>query len=70
MNIQFFFCAINEKWYGFIKYKGKVVTIHYCLYGENGKDEIVEFELIKTDTGYEFKNKPSTEEAIKLLFFV
>ena len=52
----------DEKGYGFIEYKGNDIIIHYCAFREQGKDEIVEFELIKTDTGYEIKNKELTEE--------
>lgn len=53
----------NEKGYGFIEYKGNDILIHYCAFREQGKDEVVEFELVKTDTGYEFKNISQKEEA-------
>ena len=46
----------NEKGYAFIEYKGNDILIHYCAFREQGKEEIVEIELIKTDPGYELKN--------------
>lgn len=52
----------DEKGYGFIEYKGNDILIHYCAFREQGQDEIVEIELIKTDTGYEIKNKVPIEE--------
>jgi len=52
----------DEKGYGFIEYKGNDILIHYCAFREQGKDEIVEIELAKTDTGYELKNIEQTEE--------
>ena len=52
----------DEKGYGFIEYKGNDILIHYCAFREQGKDKIVEFELVKTDTGYEFKNISQKEE--------
>ena len=52
----------NEKGYGYIEYKGNNIIIYLCAFREQGKEEIVEFELIKTDTGYEFKNIGQTEE--------
>ena len=50
----------DEKGYGFIEYKGNNVLIHLCAFREQVKEEIV--ELVKTDTGYEIKNKELTEE--------
>ena len=38
------------------------MLIHYCAFREQVKDEIVELELIKTNTGYEFKNIEQTNE--------
>lgn len=35
----------NEKGYGFIEYKGNDITIHYCAFREQEKEEIVEFAL-------------------------
>ena len=52
----------NEKGYGYIEYKGNDILIHYCAFREHGKEEIVEIELIKTDTGYKLKNIEQTEE--------
>lgn len=43
----------NEKEHGFIEYKGENVFIHYST--RDG--ECVELELVKTDNGYELKNK-------------
>ena len=43
----------DENSQGFIEYKGNDVFIHY-----SSKDgECIELELIKTDNGYEMKNK-------------
>lgn len=52
----------DEEGYGFIEYKGNDILIHYCAFREHGKDEIVEFELVKTGTGFEIKNKVPLEE--------
>ena len=57
----------DEKGYGFIKYKGKVVKIHYCAYGEKdnnnvAKDQIVEIELVKAGKNYELKSIERREE--------
>jgi len=52
----------DEKGYRFIEYKGNDILIHYCAFREHGKDEIVEFELVKIDNGYEFKNILQTED--------
>ena len=52
----------DEKGYGFIEYKGNDILIHYCAFREQGQDEIVEIELVKTDTGYEIKDKVPIEE--------
>lgn len=52
----------DEQGYGFIEYKGNDILIHYCAFREQGKDEIVEIELVKTDTCYEIKNKVPIEE--------
>ena len=52
----------DEKGYGFIEYKGNDILIHYCAFREQGKDEIVEIELVKTDTGYKIKNKVPIED--------
>ena len=45
----------DEKGYGFIEYKGNDILIRYCAFREQGKEEIVELELVKTDTGYKVK---------------
>ena len=52
----------NEKGYGYIECKGNNIIIYLCAFREQGKEEIVEFELVKTDKGYEFKNILQTEE--------
>ena len=52
----------DEKGYGFIEYKGNDILIHYCAFREQGQDETVEIELVKTDTGYKIKNLEQTEE--------
>ena len=52
----------NEKGYGYIECKGNDILIHYCAFREQGQDEIVEIELIKTDTCYEIKDKVSIEK--------
>ena len=52
----------DEKGYGFIEYKGNDILIHYCAFREQGKEEIVEIELVKTDTCYEIKDKVPIEE--------
>lgn len=51
----------NGKNHGFIVYKdnGNVVI----RYSTNG-NEYVEFEFVKTDNGYEIKNKVSTKEVV------
>ena len=54
----------NEKGYGYIEYKGNNIIIYLCAFREQGKEEIVEFELVKTDTGYKLKNIEETEEAV------
>ena len=52
----------DEKGFGFIEYKGnKDIFVHYSAIRDNGhktlvKDEIIEFELIKTENGYKAKN--------------
>ena len=53
----------DEKGYGFIKYKGKVVSIHYCAYSEQGnKDKHFEIELVKAGKNYKLKKLEQTEE--------
>ena len=52
----------DEEGYGFIEYKGNDVLIHYCAFREHGKDEKVEIELVKTDTGYKLKRPEQTKE--------
>lgn len=52
----------DEKGFGFIEYKdNEDIFVHYSAIRDNGhkslvKDEMVEFELIKTETGYKAKN--------------
>lgn len=58
----------NEKGYGFIEYKpNDDIFVHYSTirdgeYKSLVKGEIVEFELIKTDTGYKAKNVRTIEK--------
>ena len=52
----------DEKGFGFIEYKeNEDIFVHYSAIRDNGhksliKDEVVEFELIKTENGYKAKN--------------
>lgn len=53
----------NDKGFGFIEYKGNDIFVHYStIITKQGefktliKDEIVEFELVKTTKGYKAKN--------------
>lgn len=57
----------NEKGYGFIRYKGKVVSIHYCIYGEKSNDNVVkdkhvEIELVKAGKNYNLIKLEQREE--------
>ena len=54
----------DEKGYGFIEYKANEdIFVHYSSIIDNSNDhktlikgEIVEFELVKTESGYKAKN--------------
>ena len=50
----------NEKGYGYIECKGNDILINYCAFREQGKEEVVEIELIQTETGYKIKNIEET----------
>ena len=50
----------NEKGYGYIECKGNDILIYYCAFREQGKEEVVEIELIQTETGYKIKNTEET----------
>lgn len=52
----------DEKGFGFIQYKdNQDIFVHYSTIRDKGhktliKGEIVEFDLVKTETGYKAKN--------------
>jgi cold shock CspA family protein len=50
----------NEKGYGYIECINNKIIIYLCAFREQGKEEVVEIELIKTDTGYKIKNIEET----------
>lgn len=57
----------NEKGYGFIQYKDNDVLVHYSVILEEGyksliPEEIVEFELVSTGSGYRAKNVKTIKE--------
>lgn len=57
----------NEKGYGFIKYKGEDIFVHYTAIIDQPlreknlvKGEVVEFKLVNTTNGYKAKNVKSS----------
>lgn len=58
----------NEKGYGFIELEGQEdIFIHYSNIVKEGyktlkENQMVEFELVKTDKGYQAKNIKPVEE--------
>lgn len=60
----------DVKGFGFIEYKdNEDIFVHYSAIRDDGyksliKGEVVEFELVKTDTGYKAKNV-RTKETLK-----
>lgn len=58
----------DEKGFGFIEYKdNEDIFVHYSTIREKGyktlvKDEVVEFELVKTSSGYKAKNVVAKSE--------
>jgi CspA family cold shock protein len=59
----------DEKGYGFIEYKeNEDIFVHYSAIRDDNKHksliqgEYVEFELVKTSTGYKAKNVVSVKE--------
>ena len=58
----------NEKGYGFIEYNDlEDIFVHYSAIRNDGhktliKGEMIEFELVKTPTGYKAKNVVSKKE--------
>ena len=58
----------DEKGFGFIEYKdNEDIFVHYTAIRDEGhktliKGEIVEFDLVKTDSGYKAKNVVTLSE--------